>query len=89
MQKKKKRRKKRVLTQAERLFVARARAAEWERKHKDATRALRLAKTKLRSYKAQVRALEREVKKIEPEKAIGYDDKALAAHMRERIKKGG
>lgn len=76
---------KRELAAVEKLTEARARVAEWEQKKKDANRALRLAKTKLRRYKAQVRALERSVREKAPEESIGYDSKAFAAHMRERI----
>jgi hypothetical protein len=76
---------KRELAAVEKLTEARARVAEWEQKKKDANRALRLAKTKLRRYKAQVRALERSVHEVAPEKTIGYDSKAFSAHMRERI----
>lgn len=76
---------KRELALVEKLAEARRRVAEWEQKRKDANRALRLAKTKLRSYKAQVRALERTYATRAPEESIGYDQKAFAAHMRERI----
>lgn len=82
---KKAKRAKREPVHVERLAEARSRVEEWTKKHADAQRALRLAKTKLRRYKAQVRALEREVKKTAPAQSIGYDDKAFAAHMRERI----
>lgn len=76
---------KRELATVEKLAEARRHVAEWEQKRKEANRALRLAKTKLRRYKAQVRALERSVREKAPEESIGYDSKAFAAHMRERI----
>jgi hypothetical protein len=77
-------RERREPVQAERLTKARASVEEWEAKRKTAQRALKLAKTKLRSLRATVRGLEREVKKAPPERAVGYDAQAFSAHMRTR-----
>ena len=74
-------RKKREPLVAERLIEARERVEEWERKRRDAERALKLAKRKLRSYRAQAKGLERELVRRGPtsEEVQCYDDRQLAA----------